>query len=328
MDFTTELIPEQRDGWGKMLAGKKARIARASSAEDLIEYIQKTPVHPKTLLREEYNNHPASEKPYTHTSNGDLSDWDIVEASDCGAAKTGGYGMVEFYIDLAQSGFGRAREGLRETMIEVAAGANNAPRPDFTYDVAGAIPSVPTYLSGDPASMMDLAPVPTKPSCRVSVEVSTPWFVSDKAIYNRGCAILSVIEGIERQGIHVELSAIMSSVYARRRSSDIDKLFAVTVPVREMGEAYDLDKLAYFLCCPGPLRRLGFAVIERDEILQTVSHCGYGEGKGKGMTLGEYDLVFPRLDGERKNCKWEDYEYAFSTVKEIAEAGGFAPDTN
>ena len=321
MDFTTELIPEQRDGWGKMLAGKKGRIARASSADDLIEYIQKTPVHKDTRLREDYNNHPASEKPYTHTSQGDITDWDIVEAADCSAAKTGGFEMVEFYIDLAERGFGRAREGLRETMIEVAAGANNAPRPDFTFDVAGAIPSVPTYLSGDPASMMDLTPVPTKPSCRVSVEVSTPWFVSDKAIYNRGCAVLSVIEGIERQGIHVELSAIMSSV-------DKDRLFAITFPVREMGEAYDLDKLAYFLCCPGPLRRLAFAIVERDEILQTYSHNGYGEGKSKGMTLGEYDLVFPRLDGERKNCKWEDYEYAFSTVKEMAESGGFAPGTN
>tara|TARA_R110002020_G_scaffold20319_1_gene69403 strand:+ start:875 stop:1840 length:966 start_codon:yes stop_codon:yes gene_type:complete len=321
MDFTTELIPEQRDGWGKMLAGKKARIARASSAEDLISFIKETPVHKDIRLREDYNNHPASEKPYTHTSKGDSIDWDIVEASDCGAAKTGGFEMVEFYIDLAESGFSRAREGLRETMIEVAAGANNAPRPDFIYDVAGAIPSVPTYLSGDPASMMDLTPVPTKPSCRVSVEVSTPWFVSDKAIYNRGCAILSVIEGIERQGIHVELSAIISSV-------DKDRLFAVTLPVREMGEAYDLDKLAYFLCCPGPLRRLGFAIVERDEILQKYTHKGYGEGKSKGMTLGEYDLVFPRLDGERKNCKWEDYEYAFKTVKEIAEVGGFAPDTN
>ena len=55
--------------------------------------------------------------------------WDIVEAKDTKAGE-----MVAFYSDLARTGYARAREDLRDVMVEVQAGANDAPRPEFVYD--------------------------------------------------------------------------------------------------------------------------------------------------------------------------------------------------
>jgi hypothetical protein len=290
-----------------------ARIGRATSVEDLISFIEDTPRAEGASC--------SSEKPFAHTSNGDSKDWDIVEAR---AACTGAYSwtMVAFYIDLARKGYARAREDLREMMIEVEAGANNAPRPDFTFDVAGSIPSVPAYIAGDPACMMDLGTTPNKPSCRVSVEVAYAWFVSDRAVYMRGVAILGLLQSLERQGIHVELSIALTSIGAGRN-------FAIICPIREMGEAFDLDKIAFFLCCPGALRRLGFAVLERDKETAPATHNGYGEGQSLGLQLGEFDLVVPRLSsglsGNRAQAKqWEDAEYAHKTIAEIAQAGGYA----
>lgn len=316
MDWTTEDV----EACEAHKAVTDARIGRATSVEDLISFIEDTPQAEGASCM--------SEKPYTHTSNGGEKDWDIIEAK---AACTGTYSpaMVDFYIDLTRKGYARAREDLREMMIEVEAGANNAPRPEFTFDVAGAIPSVPTFVAGDPACMMDLGMTPNKPSCRVSVEAGYAHFVTDRAVYMRGVAILGLLQSLERQGVHVELSIALTSL-----GTDYLAPRAIICPIREMGEAFDLDKVAFFLCCPGALRRLGFAVLERDKEIAPNTQNGYGESGSPGMQLGEFDLVVPRLSygGLKKNKaqakKWEDADYAHKIITEIAQAGGYAPGPN
>ena len=227
MNWTTEDIPAPASGQHGEIIG--ARCGRANSVEDMLQYIETTPRIDGAGK--------SSEKAYN--AGGEIPGWDIVEAKDVKAGE-----MVAFYSELARTGYARAREDLRDVMVEVQAGANGAPRPDFFYAVAGAIPSVPAYISGDPANMMDLGETPIKPTCRMSVEVGVCWQAKAKAIYMRGVAILGLINSLERQGINVELS-IAYTCDMMQRIYDGPSI-AFVCPIRELGQAFDLDQIAFF----------------------------------------------------------------------------------
>ena len=305
MNWTTEDIPAPANGQHGEIAG--ARCGRANNVEDMLTYVETTP---RIDDADE-----ASEKPYN--GGGKIPGWDIVEAKDTEAGK-----MVAFYSDLARTGYAKAREDLRDVMVEVQAGANDAPRPDFYHDVAGSIPSVPAFVSGDPACMMDLGEAPIKPTCRISVEVSVGWTCSAKAIYMRGVAILGLINSLERQGINTELSI----AYTANMVGDMmdQPSVAITCPIRELGQAFDLDQIAFFLATPGPLRRIGFALMERDKKAALLTQIGgYGEGMSAGIALPDFDIVFPRMmhtDFEQ----WEDAKFAHDEIAKVAGDKGYS----
>ena len=298
MNWTTETIPAPDSGQHGEIAG--ARCGRAVSVEDMLTYIETTPRIDGAG--------GASEKPYN--GGGKIPGWDIKEAKDVKAGE-----MVAFYSGLARTGYAKAREDLRDVMVEVQAGANDAPRPDFYYDVAGSIPSVPAFVSGDPANMMDLGETPIKPTCRISVEVSVGWTCSAKAIYMRGVAILGLINSLERQGINTELSI----AYTCNMVGDMmdEPSVAITCPIRELGQAFDLDQIAFFLATPGPLRRIGFALMERDAKTAPLTRSGYGEGMSAGLALPDFDIIFPRMMPQ-DFIRWEDAQYAHDEIAKVA----------
>ena len=299
MNWTTEDIPAPASGQHGEIIG--ARCGRANSVEDMLTYIETTPRLDGAG--------ESSEKEYG-------VNWDIVEAKDTKAGE-----MVAFYSDLARPGYARARADLRDVMVEVQAGANDAPRPDFYYDVAGSIPSVPAYVSGDPANMMELGETPIKPTCRISVEVGVCWQAKAKAIYMRGVAILGLINSLERQGINVELS-IAYTCDMMRRLHDGPSIAFVS-PMRELGQPFHVDQSACFLATPGPLRRIGFALMERDKEPVKLTHGGYGEGASSGLALPDFDIVFPRILPQDKE-DWEDAKYAHAEIAKVAGDKGYS----
>ena len=310
MEWTTEDIAAPVNGQHGEIIG--ARCGRANNVEDMLTYIEATPRIDGAgeASEKEYNGGKAGAKRYK------MPGWDIEEAKDTKAGE-----MVAFYSDLARTGYARAREDLRDVMIEVQAGANDAPRPDFFYDVAGSIPSVPAYVSGDPANMMDLGEAPIKPTCRISVEVGVAWKCKAKAIYMRGVAILGLINSLERQGINTELS-IAYTCDMMQRPYDGPSI-AFTCPIRELGQAFDLDQIAFFLATPGPLRRIGFALMERDTETVKLTRGGYGEATSSGLALPDYDVVVPRmLPGTL--TKWEDAQYAHDEIAKVAGDKGYS----
>ena len=310
MEWTTEDIAAPANGQHGEIIG--ARCGRASNVEDMLTYIETTPRIDGAgeASEKEYNGGKAGAKRYT------MPGWDIEEAKDTKAGE-----MVAFYSELARTGYARAREDLRDVMIEVQAGANDAPRPDFYYDVAGSIPSVPAYVSGDPANMMDLGETPIKPTCRISVEVGVAWKCKAKAIYMRGVAILGLINSLERQGINTELS-IAYTCDMMQRLYDGPPI-AFVCPIRELGQAFDLDQIAFFLATPGPLRRIGFALMERDKETVKLTHGGYGEAASSGLALPDYDIVFPRIIPGTLT-KWEDAQYAHDEIAKVAGDKGYS----
>ena len=307
MNWRTEDIPAPASGQHGEITG--ARCGRANSVEDMLTYIETTPRIDGAGK--------SSEKAYN--AGGEIPGWDIVEAKDVKAGE-----MVAFYSELARTGYARAREDLRDVMVEVQAGANDAPRPDFFYDVAGSIPSVPAYVSGDPANMMDLGETPIKPTCRISVEVGVCWQAKAKAIYMRGVAILGLINSLERQGINTELSiAYTCNMGERGKAFSLGPSIAIVCPIRELGQAFDLDQIAFFLATPGPLRRLGFALMERDKETAQLTRCGYGEGASSGLALPDFDMVFPRILPHEKE-KWEDAKFAHDEIAKVAGDKGYS----
>ena len=312
MEWTTEDISAPVNGQHGEIIG--ARCGRANNVEDMLTYIETTPRIDGAgeASEKEYNGGKVRKGSSVYNSPG----WDIEDAKDVKGGE-----MVAFYSELARTGYAKAREDLRDVMIEVQAGANDAPRPDFFYDVAGSIPSVPAYVSGDPACMMELGETPIKPTCRISVEVGVSHRCRAKAVYMRGVAILGLINSLERQGINTELSIAYTCDMSERLYDGPS--IAFVCPIRELGQAFDLDQIAFFLATPGPLRRIGFALMERDKETVKLTRGGYGEAASSGLALPDYDIVFPRmLPGTL--TKWEDAQYAHDEIAKVAGDKGYS----
>ena len=312
MEWTTEDISAPVNGQHGEIIG--ARCGRANNVEDMLTYIETTPRIDGAgeASEKEYNGGKVRKGSSVYNSPG----WDIEDAKDVKGGE-----MVAFYSELARTGYAKAREDLRDVMIEVQAGANDAPRPDFFYDVAGSIPSVPAYVSGDPACMMELGETPIKPTCRISVEVGVSHRCRAKAVYMRGVAILGLINSLERQGINTELSIAYTCDMSERLYDGPS--IAFVCPIRELGQAFDLDQIAFFLATPGPLRRIGFALMERDKETAKLTRGGYGEAASSGLALPDYDIVFPRmLPGTL--TKWEDAQYAHDEIAKVAGDKGYS----
>lgn len=214
--------------------------------------------------------------------------WDAVETKNC----KDGEAVRAKYFEMALDGFPRATEQLRSLMV--GSGDSHLYKDDWTYDVAGSIPNVPLYISGEPANMQYLQPQPDRPLCKILIEGGCGGHTDEAEIFNRGVALLSAIQSLEHQGVAVELQYISSCQSDSRHGF---QNWLVTFPIIEMGQGMDLDRVAFCLANPGMLRRVIFACQERSrKLLAQTDGGGYGEGSSKGFVLPGYDIHIPRIN--------------------------------
>jgi hypothetical protein len=176
-------------------------------------------------------------------------------------------------IEMAfRRGWPKGRELLHETLISI----HSRPKVynSLEFEVAGAIPCVPVYCTGDPAWMISdpgMSIRSAKPIVRIDYNNWVSAYVDVKSMMLRGAAIVSLTDSLERQGLSVELRIIgnSKSFYGR-------KVFRYSITYKRAGETLDLDRAAFAIAHPSSMRRLAFAILEQHKDLEPEFKGNYG----------------------------------------------------
>ena len=218
-------------------------------------------------------------------------------------------------IELAEKGWPAGVKKMKK--FEVEAGENFDTLPAFSYDIAGAFPSVPAYCAGDPEHMALPVDLPNKPVCKMVVEIGKAWHLRAATSMRYGVAILGAVNSLMMAGVTVVLDANWSGAfdYGQRDYSQW------LIPLGGGGQVMDLDRLAYCLAHPALLRRIGFAYLERVKELAPTTKDAYLLNFGGGLfDTSQYDVHFPRISNDR-DCK--DAAAARQLVEGILNKAGY-----
>lgn len=126
--------------------------------------------------------------------------------------------------------------------------------------VAGPIFNIDAMVAEQPEQFYNFDEVEdNRPVLKLACQFSAQGFFNAQAFLNRGSAVLSLVEILERSGIPVELWG-----YANTQSSDgTDRFQRIDVKIKTSGEPLDVDRIAYVLAHEDWYREIGFAVKER-----------------------------------------------------------------
>jgi hypothetical protein len=165
-----------------------------------------------------------------------------------------------------------------------------APRPEpyksISYEVAGAYPLVPLFLTGEPGYMMNFEneTTNTNPIIKIDYSFSINGIISPKTIMLRGAAVLSLCNALENRGYSVELR--LTDI-----STDRGLTLKVNIVYKRAGENLDLDRAAFALAHPSTLRRFSFALTEQHKELEQAFGSGYGKALYQPNETND-DIIF------------------------------------
>lgn len=153
--------------------------------------------------------------------------------------------------------------------------------PATRLDCGGERPFIPAACAGDPRSMIRRRPAALlhKPMLDVVVNCTASYGVPSQHLANRGAAVMASLTAAEVAGWPTRITVAFSTGYG-------SKSVTVRVVVKEPGERWDEDRLAFALVCPDFMRRIMFAFVEACEDLPDFAG-GYGCVKDLKPAPGE-----------------------------------------
>jgi hypothetical protein len=158
-------------------------------------------------------------------------------------------------IDLCRNGWRDGIEKIAKLREKITAANPIAPRL-VRWDVAGAFPSVPRALAGNPLNMrrIDSAQSRRRPILNLITDIAASSSVSADHITRRAACTAAIVDAAEAAGFQCAV------ITYHRADSHCGKLgAAIVTTVKEPGQPVDLARLAYGLGHAGMLRRHGFA---------------------------------------------------------------------
>lgn len=199
------------------------------------------------------------------------------------------------------------------------------------WDVAGAVPSVPRYLAGNPLHMRtrQISATTQQPIITLISSTSAPWWTATDTFERLACAAAAIVDRLEDAGFRVEIIA------GRRESDNPSGAGAATGENNALGhrcemffrvkaaqDSLDLARVAFGIGHPSVHRRLLFAA--------GVSHPAFDESlrTNQGYAVGLPPLerppgayVLPALAHLEKQVK-HDPVAVFDHVIETLKAQG------
>lgn len=161
-------------------------------------------------------------------------------------------------------------------------------------DVTGFMPNIPALLAGHPQAMFNQKPGPKRRRyLKIGVGGSMSGSVPAQPFYNRGRAIMAVIDDLVTQGYGVELWTVCGAV----TRGQLVALMSVRVKPADGQWSYDVA--AFMLACSSISRRLFFRLLESNAKLMKL----IGQGYGIPITTAPegYDVWFPSLTSREDN---------------------------
>lgn len=113
---------------------------------------------------------------------------------------------------------------------------------------------------------------------RIVVPMGFPCTTSSKAVINRGSAIISVVDALEMTRRTVELVCSYACTSSSSRTPTSGYYCSHNIVIKKAGEAFDVNRMAFFLSHRASLRRIGFALMETGAKSEDAIRSGYGYG--------------------------------------------------
>ena len=188
--------------------------------------------------------------------------------------------------------------------------------PEGLSAVSGLFFDVGLVLSGEPEAWLETVETEeeTKGSKVVTLALNCTVSGAIRAatIQARGAAMLALAVLLERSGRSVRI------IVGDATTSDGHSLYAETL-IKDAGEPFDLDKLAFWLVCPDVLRRCFFRICEASPLRKEVkAHTGGGYGQPAEGWTPEGDIT---LRGIRSDSGWTPAESREWIVRELKAQG-------
>jgi hypothetical protein len=127
--------------------------------------------------------------------------------------------------------------------------------PGWIRDVAGDFFDVADFLSGEPEVFRREELNEKKMVVPVYANFSMNSGISNDVIKNRGCAIIALVDDLQRAGFIAELSLVFGSRY-----NGVERYIKINISQ----DPADLDAAAFVLANPMCLRRVYLAFLERE----------------------------------------------------------------
>jgi hypothetical protein len=184
---------------------------------------------------------------------------------------------------LARYGWAEGRErmsAMQKRLTDLVRQRVNS-RQEVLWDVAGAVVDVGRFCEGEPENMMYFEPSPTDGKGKIvklALNVSASCDIEAEDIFWRGAAVIGLVDLLESNGFSVEIE-VCEGIQAGRFGGG-NKL-AYIFPAKVPGYQLDIDRLAFVLANPSFLRRIMFAVEER-EPAKIREEFGIQRGEGYG----------------------------------------------
>lgn len=170
-----------------------------------------------------------------------------------------------------------------------------APRATQRYGVAGSTVDVGRFLAGEPENMVETVRARrATPVIKIAIERSVPYYVTPSDIRATGASVLAGIEALRTAGVPSEIWCTYTTNSGGYKVSS-------QVLVQEAGRPIDIDRLAFWACNPGSLRRIGFSIWEQEDadIRDAVGiKSGYGYGSAGSKPPGDWDEIAPGRESE------------------------------
>ncbi len=220
-----------------------------------------------------------------------------------------------------------ARYGWREGSVGVRRAFANLPSPSLSagnawrHDYYGERIDMARFSYGDDACFRTRTGG-DRGRCkmvRILVPMAFPCSTANDDVVNRGAAIISVVDALEMTRRTVELVCCYSSTSSGSRKPTSGFHMNHAVVVKQAGQPFDIERMAFFLAHRASLRRFGFALMESVAEAQSSHQGNYGYGcdihadDQQGNTI-----ALPELHGG----KWDTPEKARETLASIVRAKG------
>lgn len=191
-----------------------------------------------------------------------------------------------------------------------------APQTTVNYDVTGDYIDIGRYMEGVPETFgfFDIEDI-KRDKIDVMVNIGALGGVDKDTIYNRGVAVLAVIDRLQSMFHEVNLKIVRYTDISREHLTYNDKSYGIlktSVDV-DLKNTYSRDLLVYMLCSASYLRMICFRIME---IVFNCSHAG-----GYGCTadienIPEGTVYFPGLT-YKNDPKYKTIELTKQTIERI-----------
>ena len=213
-------------------------------------------------------------------------------------------------IALAKDGgyWPEGANGLASVDMDIE-GSASALRPTVIKNVVGFVPNIPALLSGQPLTMIDRQPLPiAKRYIRIGINIGRSYSVKQSSAFNRGRAIMAIVDTLSLQGFGVELVALW------RNSGSIK--VNVDVTIKPSDGNWNADIAAFALANTAFQRRLVWRFVESQQGASAITQDSYGNGVNeKG---DDFDIYFGYVTPS-KESKWETPENALNSARQEVE---------